>query len=108
MAVSATFNVGDLSPYVKDSVEDPSDLRTNPSEEGEVNAGACTQGNLKSQQGQGDQAQGAIQALFSFTSSRVCTVLGNHFEELVWRCYPSHDWTSPTLLNSLTCLLLQG
>ena len=40
MAVLATFNVGDLSPYVEDSLEDPSDLRPNPLEEGEVDAGA--------------------------------------------------------------------
>jgi len=41
MGVSATFYVGDLSPYVEDSIEDPSDLRANPPEEGEVDVGAC-------------------------------------------------------------------
>jgi len=40
MAVSAMFNIGDLSHYVEDNIEDPSDLRSNPSEEGEVDAGA--------------------------------------------------------------------
>jgi len=40
MAVSATFNIRDLSPYVEDVIEDHSDLRLNPSEEGEVDAGA--------------------------------------------------------------------
>ena len=46
IAVSATFNIGDLSPYVEDTIEDPSDLRSNPSKEGEVDAGACLQGHL--------------------------------------------------------------
>jgi len=36
MVVLATFNVGDLSPYVEDNFEDPLDLRANPLEEGEV------------------------------------------------------------------------
>jgi len=40
MAVSVTFSVGDLSPYVEDSLEDPSDLIPNPPEEGEVDARA--------------------------------------------------------------------
>ena len=82
MAVSATFNIGDLSLYVEDNIEDPSDLRSNPSEEGEVDAGALakeTQGNLGDQQAKDNQYQGAIQALFSFTSSRVCTDLGTPF-----------------------------
>jgi len=38
MAVSTTFNIGDLSPYAEDYFEDPSDLRSNPSKEGEVDA----------------------------------------------------------------------
>ena len=87
MAVSATFNIGDLSPYVEDNIEKPSgyysqskpsDLWSNPSEEGEVDAGALAkkvQGSPKDQQAKEDQDQGAIQALFSFTSSRACTVL---------------------------------
>ena len=29
MAVSTTFNIGDLSPYVEDYFEDPSNLRAN-------------------------------------------------------------------------------
>jgi len=52
IAVSAMFNIGDLSPYVEDTVEDPSDLRSNPSEEGEVNAGAFPQGHPRDDQGQ--------------------------------------------------------
>ena len=45
MAVSATFNIGDLSPYVEDNIDKPSgyysqykfpDLWPNPSEDGEV------------------------------------------------------------------------
>ena len=82
MAVSATFNIGDLSPYVEDNIEDPSDLRSNPSEEGEVDAGALAnevQGNPGDQQSKDDQDQGAIRALFSFTSSCVCTVLETPF-----------------------------
>jgi len=31
-----TFNIGDLSPYMEDCFEDPSDLRSNPPEGGEV------------------------------------------------------------------------
>ena len=31
MAVSATFNIRDPSPYVEDTIEDPSYLRSNPS-----------------------------------------------------------------------------
>ena len=81
MAVSATFNIGDPSPYVEDSTEDPSDLRSNPSEEGEVDVGACIQGHSEGHQGQGDQDQGVTQALFSFTNSQVCTVLGNQFRD---------------------------
>jgi len=38
--VSATFNIRDLSPYVKDTIKDPSDLSSNLPEEGEVDAGA--------------------------------------------------------------------
>jgi len=45
MVTSATFNIGDRSPYVEDTIEDPSDLRSNPSEDREDDAGASTQGN---------------------------------------------------------------
>ena len=45
-------------------------------------AGAYAQGRREGHQGYGDQDQGAIQALFSFTSSRVCTVLGNQFGDV--------------------------
>ena len=64
---------------MEDNIEDPSDLRSNPSEEGEVDTGALAkeaQGNLGDQQAKDNQDQGTIQALFSFTSSQVCTVLG--------------------------------
>jgi len=37
MAILAMFKVGTLSPYVEDNFEDPSNLRTNPLEEGDVN-----------------------------------------------------------------------
>ena len=37
------------------------------------------QGNPRDQQAKDDQDQGAIRALFSFTSSRVCTVLETPF-----------------------------
>jgi len=51
----------------------------------EVDAGACPQGHPKDNQGQGDEDQEAwneqIQAPFSFTSSRVCAVLGSQFGE---------------------------
>ena len=40
MAISATFNFGYPSRYMEDTMEDPSDLRLNPSEEGEVDAEA--------------------------------------------------------------------
>ena len=76
-------NIGNLSPYVDDTMEDPSDLRSNPSEEGEVDVGTLAkeaEGNLGDQQAKDNQDQGAIQALFSFTSSRVCTVLGAPLE----------------------------
>jgi len=36
MVVSATFNIGDLRPYVEDALEDPSNLRSNPPEEGRL------------------------------------------------------------------------
>ena len=79
MAVLTTFNIEDLSPYVEDTVEDPSDLRSNPSEE----ARAYPQGHLKVYQGQGNQEQGSltsqIQALFSLPSCSIYTNLGNHF-----------------------------
>jgi len=51
MVVFATFNVGDLSPYVEDSIEDPLDLRSNPSEEGEVDVGAYGKGHPGDHQG---------------------------------------------------------
>ena len=38
MAVSVTFNIGDLSPYVEDCFEEASNLRSNPQEEREVDA----------------------------------------------------------------------
>jgi len=38
MTVSATFNISDLSPSVEDNFEHPSDLRTNPHEEEEVDS----------------------------------------------------------------------
>lgn len=38
MTVSATFNVGDLSPYIEDEI-DFGDLRANPLKEGEDDAG---------------------------------------------------------------------
>ena len=50
--------IGDLSPYVEDNIEDPSDLRSNPSEEGEVDAEALAkeaQGNLGDQQAKDNQ-----------------------------------------------------
>jgi len=37
MAISATFNIGDF-PYVEDYFKYPSDLTSNPFEEGEVDA----------------------------------------------------------------------
>jgi len=83
MVVSATFNIGDLSPYVEDTMEDPSDLRSNPFEEGEDDARPYPQGHPEDSQGEGDPKQRAfnaqIQALFSFPNSRVCIVLGNQF-----------------------------
>jgi len=66
---------------VEDTLEDASDLRSNPFEEGEVDAEARPQGHLEDNKGQGDQDQGSLNgqilALFSFISSRVCTILGN-------------------------------
>ena len=41
MAILATFNIADLSRYVKDCFEDPSNLRSNPFE-GEVTVGHDT------------------------------------------------------------------
>jgi len=38
VAVSATLNICDLCPYVEDCFGDPSDLRSNPFEEWEVDA----------------------------------------------------------------------
>jgi len=37
MAISATFNIGYLSPYAEDTI----DLRLNPPKVGEVNVGGC-------------------------------------------------------------------
>jgi len=57
-------------------------LRLNPSEEGEVDARALAkgaQGSTRDQQAKQDKDQGAIQALFSFTSSRACTILETPF-----------------------------
>jgi len=42
MVVSATFKVGDLSPYMEDALEDPSNLRSNSLEEGQIDVGACS------------------------------------------------------------------
>jgi len=89
MAVSTTFNVDDLSPFVEDNFEDPSDLRANPLKEGEVDAEQGTlegspnpnqaQGNAIAKEGQANQVLTTqIQALFSLTSpelSTVCRVL---------------------------------
>jgi len=36
VAVSAIFNIGDLIHYVKDTIEDPLDLRSNPSKKGRL------------------------------------------------------------------------
>jgi len=55
MAISATFNIRDLSPYMEDTMEDPSDFRTNPFEEGEVDAQEYLQGHPEDDQGQGNQ-----------------------------------------------------
>jgi len=66
MAVSATFNIGDLSPYVEDAMENPSDLRSDPSEEGDVDVKHMGQRNKD----QGTLAS-QIQALFSFPSSNI-------------------------------------
>ena len=46
MAISSTFNTRDLSPHVEDTIKDPSDLRSNPSKEREVDAEAFTEGPL--------------------------------------------------------------
>ena len=51
MAVSATFIIGDRSPCVEDNIEDPSNLRSNPSEEGEVDVGAYGKGHPGDHQG---------------------------------------------------------
>ena len=61
-------------------------------------------GSPEDQQAKEDQDQGAIQALFSFTSSRACAVLETTF----WWIKPGHDWMSRTFLHSLTYLILQG
>jgi len=85
MAVSATFNIGDLSPYAEDTVEDALDLRSNHSKEGKVDVGACPQGHVEDGQGQRSQEQGSlasqIQALFSFPSSSIYTDFENHFKD---------------------------
>ena len=83
MVVSATFNIGDSSPYVEGTIEDPLDLSSNPFEEGEVNAGAFPQGPPLGYQGQGSPEQrvltSQIQALFSHLNSRIYIDLGNQF-----------------------------
>ena len=38
MNISATFNVGDLAPYIKHDDEDIGDLRANPLQGGQVDA----------------------------------------------------------------------
>jgi len=71
MAVSATFKIGDLSPYVEDNFEDPSDLRPNPSEEGEVEAGALAkeaQGNLGDGEPSMEPCQGPLDSPRSSSS----------------------------------------
>jgi len=54
IVVSTTFNIGDLSPYIEDTIEDPLDLMSNPFEEGEDNTEASTQGHSEDNQGQGE------------------------------------------------------
>jgi len=49
MAISATFSVGDLCPYVEHNFEDPSDLRANPFEEGKVDTEHGTMGDSRDQ-----------------------------------------------------------
>lgn len=44
MAISTTFNAGDLSPYLEDQFEGPLNLRENPPKEGEVDAVQGMQG----------------------------------------------------------------
>ena len=41
-------------------MKDPSDLGLNPSEKWEIDVGACPQGHLGGDQGQGNQEQGAL------------------------------------------------
>ena len=57
MAFSATFNIGYLSPYVEDYLEDPLDLWSNPFEKGEVEAEHDTQEGFQ----YAKHVQGAIQ-----------------------------------------------
>ena len=54
MAVSAIFNIGDFNSYIEDTIEDHFNLRSNPCEGGEVDAGACPQGKPEDDQGQGN------------------------------------------------------
>ena len=88
MVVSTTFNVGDLSPYVEDALEDSSDLKSNPLEEGEVDIVACTkefQGvNMNQENQEQPTLANQIQALFSFPSSQTSTVLGVLLEMIPW------------------------
>ena len=83
MVISATFNVGDLSPHVKDALEDPSDLRSNPLEEGEVDIGPCPiqfeDVNMAHENQEQLALANQIQPLFSFPSSQISTVLGSTF-----------------------------
>ena len=69
MAVSTTFNIGNLSPYVEDNIDKPSgyysqykppDLCPNPSEDGEVDTGALVKEAQGDQQAKNNQDQGAI------------------------------------------------
>jgi len=56
MVVSVTFNIGELSSYVGDSLKEPLDWRSNPCEEGEFNVGTYPQETLDDGKDQEDQA----------------------------------------------------
>ena len=86
MAISATFNIGDLSPYVDDCFEDPLDFRSNSLEEWEVNAQAGiqesflnpnqVQGINQAKEDQGKQALiHQIHSLFSCSNLKLSMVL---------------------------------
>jgi len=85
MLVSTAFNIGELSPYVEVCFEDPSDMRSNPLEEREVDAESAQEGPQDPNEGKGtNQDQGnqgnqislqQIQALFSYTKPELITVL---------------------------------